>query len=297
MNAVTERAYYILDAAWSRARPSHAVALFSGGYDSLVSTFVTASWAAARRIPLHVAHINTGIGIGATRTFVRATAQQYNWRYIEYATPAEIYLGMVGGAYAPTIPGGFPGAPLHFLYYCRLKDRRIADLMRALKRHRSERVLLSTGLRQQESRRRMGYNSPITRERARVWVNPLFYAVKDDVLDIRDAAKLPHNSVVDCLHMSGECLCGAMNQPGELAEIRFWYPDAAAYIDQISDLTIAAGFPWAWDAPARVRAPLRAGQTYLDGFAPLCSSCELRAAEAPGNGPVASQEAPGTTKG
>lgn len=28
-------------------------------------------------------------------------------------------------------------------------------------------------------------------------------------------------------HMSGECLCGAFAKPGELDEIRFWYPAMA----------------------------------------------------------------------
>ncbi len=67
-----------------------------------------------------------------------------------------------------------------------------------------------------------------------------------------------------------------MNDPGELEELRFWYPNAAAYIEQINQFTIAAGYPWGWDAPSSIRNAVRAGQSFLEGFAPLCSSCEAR---------------------
>ncbi len=104
------------------------------------------------------------------------------------------------------VPGGFPGAPLHFIYYSRLKDRRLDQLMRDIKKHLSERVLLSTGLRQQESKKRMGYNKPFSKEKgkARVWANPLFYANKVELYEARDDAKLPENLVSACLHRSGE---------------------------------------------------------------------------------------------
>lgn len=276
MQQTIEQAFDILDRARAEHQPAHYVALFSGGLDSLVNTHITKLWADARCLPLLIAHINTGIGIAETRQYVRATAVALGWRYQEYTTPPQTYIDLVTGKHEPSVPGGFPGAPLHFYYYCRLKDRRIADLLRDLKQHRSERVLLSTGLRQQESKKRMGYTEPITKESARIWVNPLFFAGKDELLDIRDMAQLPRNEVSDCLHRSGECLCGAMNDPGELAELRFWYPHSAAYIDYISDLTIAAGYPWGWDAPGCVRSAVRAGQQFLDGFAPLCSSCEAR---------------------
>jgi hypothetical protein len=152
--------------------------------------------------------------------------------------------------------------------------------MRDMKTHLSQRILFSTGLRQQESKKRMGYSKPFSKEKgkARVWANPLFYASKPDLHEVQDTVNLPSSLVSACLHRSGECLCGSMNDPGELEELAFWYPNSAAYIEQINQQTIAAGYPWEWDAPNKVRNALRAGQSFLDGFAPLCSSCEARSA-------------------
>lgn len=270
----------ILDRAYEEYKPQHIVALFSGGDDSLVNTHLTVEWGKARQLPVLVVHINTGIGIDETRAFVRQTTQEQSWTYKEYVTDPQVYIDLVTGKNEPDVPGGFPGAPLHFIYYSRLKDRRIDQLKRELKRHIRDRILLSTGLRQQESKKRMGYNKPYSKEKGKssVWANPLFYASKDQLLDIRDTVKLPSSQVSACLHRSGECLCGAMNDVGELEELRFWYPRSAAYIDQINEQTIAAGYPWEWDAPNRIRNQLRAGQTFLEGFAPLCSSCDARAA-------------------
>lgn len=270
-----KQAFDILDRADDEYKPSHYFALFSGGTDSLVNTYVSLEWAKSRSIDMRVVHINTGIGIEETRQFARQTAADLDWRFMEYKTNPQVYIDLVTGK-IPGFPGGFPGAPMHFFYYTRLKERRIADLLRNVKKHRSERVLLSTGVRRQESRIRMGYTHEYRKEKARVWVNPLFHASKDELLDVRDVVVLPKNMVSECLHMSGECLCGAMNYPGELAEIRYWYPNAAAYIDYINELTIEAGYPWGWDTPMKVASLIRAGQQYLDGFAPMCASCEAR---------------------
>ena len=43
------------------------------------------------------------------------------------------------------------------------------------------------------------------------------------------------------MHMSMECCCGAFAKPGELDEIRFWFPDFAAEIDALETEVTAAG--------------------------------------------------------
>ena len=278
-----QEAFDIMDRAYADHNPVAVVGLFSGGNDSLAVERVLELWSAARGVAFKVAHINTGIGVEETRQFVRQTAADRAWDFYEFKTDPAHYIRMVTGQELHrSIPGGFPGAPLHSMYYRELKDRRVDELMRLMKQghKRSARVMLVSGIRRQESRRRMGYASAINRRSGQVWVNPCLNWSADDVLDLRDLHKLPRSPVSAALHMSGECLCGAMNQPGEMAEIRFWFPKTAVYLDDISTQVQQAGYPWGWDEerPEWFDAE-RAGQTWLgDEFMPLCVGCQARRA-------------------
>ena len=80
---------------------------------------------------------------------------------------------------------------------------------------------------------------------------------------------LPVNPVVLKLCMSGECLCGAFAQPGELDVVRGFYPEAAREIDRIAEKVKAAGKHHEWGTrPARAAKPNRQ--------LPLCFSCEAK---------------------
>lgn len=86
-----------------------------------------------------------------------------------------------------------------------------------------------------------------------MWVNPILNWSKFDVHAYKARYDLPDNWVVEVLHMSGECLCGAYarrktkSDAGELAEIRMWFPETAAYIDALTVKVKAAGHNWNWD--------------------------------------------------
>lgn len=247
-------AFDILDEAHGRHKPAHVVGMFSGGNDSLVTVWTLSLWAKARGVPFVVAHINTGIGVEETRLHVRQTVPAMGWKLLEFKTDPAHYVRMVTGQERHrSIPGGFPGPTLHSMYYRELKDRRVDELLRTLKAggNRMDQVMLVTGIRRSESQRRMGYATPINKHRAQVWVNPLINWQTDHLLDVRDAARLPVSPVSNTLHMSGECLCGAMNHPGEYDLIRFFYPKTADYIDQIAAQARAAGYPWPWDVEGR----------------------------------------------
>ena len=69
-----------LSEAVDRFKPKSVFGLFSGGHDSLTATYIASlhpSFTAA-------VHINTGIGIEATRDFVRNTCANRNWKLLEY---------------------------------------------------------------------------------------------------------------------------------------------------------------------------------------------------------------------
>lgn len=262
----------VLDAAIREHNPSHVFALFSGGHDSLCATAITA------KHPRFTAavHINTGIGIEETREFVRETCKREGWPLIElHADREEQTYEYIVGKY------GFPGPAGHPYMYRRLKERKIERLIREHKTNRLDRIVLSTGMRAQESVRRMRHadlaptGNGWRRVGAQVWVNPLRDWSKRDVNAYLEAQGLPRNRVVDLLHMSGECLCGAFARPGEMADIECWFPETAAYLHDLERRTEEAGI-LACQWGARPDSPNRA-QLRAFPILPLCSSCEANA--------------------
>ena len=102
-----------------------------------------------------------------------------------------------------------------------------------------------------------------------IWVNPLIDWTARDRKAYMKQHGLPMNPVVLKLCMSGECLCGAFAQPGELDVIRGFYPDATLEIDRIAEVVKAAGKHHQWGTrPARKRSTNRQ--------LGLCFSCEAK---------------------
>jgi 3'-phosphoadenosine 5'-phosphosulfate sulfotransferase (PAPS reductase)/FAD synthetase len=231
--------------------------MFSGGHDSLVAAHLAAQH------PRFTAcvHIDTGIGIEETREFVRETCHREGWPLVELVTPPSVYEELV-------LTYGFPGYGMHSGVYQRLKERRVADLVRQAKAGQSRlaMVALATGIRRMESARRMGRVVTLQKEGSRLWVAPLHDWSGIDVREYMALHGLPSNPVVDLLHMSGECLCGSFARPGELAEIALWYPRAAARIFELERRVREAGSPprpWGWTGDRR-------------GTRALCQQCQLR---------------------
>jgi 3'-phosphoadenosine 5'-phosphosulfate sulfotransferase (PAPS reductase)/FAD synthetase len=209
-------------------RPSHVYALFSGGHDSLCSTALAAD------LPEFTAavHINTGVGIEETREFVRATCQREGWPLIEMHPDAKTYRDLV-------IEKGMPGGPkAHNTMYYWLKQRQVRRLVAEHKQHPKDRIALVTGIRLKESERRMGagISIPVRRQGAQLWVNPILDWTKADCHDFMEARGLERNRVVDLLHHSRECLCGALSHRSEMQEIETWYPAEAKMLHDYEQL-------------------------------------------------------------
>ena len=218
--------------------PVAVYAMFSGGHDSLTATHIAAQH------PKFTAavHINTGIGIEKTRQFVRDTCKREGWPLKEYRAvdQGQIYREHV-------LEYGFPGSFAHSMMYARLKERALRACIRETKINRRDRVMLVTGVRSQESVRRMGHVDPIQHDGVKVWVAPIHDWSKGECSEYITERKLKRNEVVDLIHMSGECLCGAYAHPGELKEIEQWFPEVAHQIHQLEREVWDAGFPWRWE--------------------------------------------------
>lgn len=273
-----ERSFEIIDRAYAQYKPVAVFSMFSGGNDSLTTLDVARRWGIARGVPVRAAHINTTTGIEETRVFVHSTAELMSVPLHEYCA-AESYDDWV-------LAGGFPGPAQHHIMYNRLKQRSIAQLLRETKRTKRDKILLIAGARQQESTRRMSTTQEMRVDASygsAVWVNAIWHYSKDDVLDHKEAAKLPDNPVVAMLHMSGECGCGAYASQGEREERKFWFPKWYGRIEALEQSSPAQewakkGWKWCWgEAPPAWVPQVRAGQQWLgDEFSPMCQSCELR---------------------
>jgi 3'-phosphoadenosine 5'-phosphosulfate sulfotransferase (PAPS reductase)/FAD synthetase len=253
-------------------------ALFSGGHDSLCST------ALAAKHPLFrgVVHINTGIGIEATREFVRDTCERQGWPLHEVKAPEGRYEEMV------LERGGFPhGTASHnsMLFY--LKQQPLARWLREVRdeerrqeegRRQDEVIGLVTGIRKQESVRRMGAGIavPVRADGRKRWISPILEWSKADCNRFMEAEGMPRNPVVDLLHRSGECLCGALARPEEIHDIALWYPETARRINDLEHECERRGIAasvWAGRDARRINVAQEALFSKAD-LAPLCTSCE-----------------------
>lgn len=163
---------------------------------------------------------------------------------------------------------GLPGPGMHRIAYSRLKERAIERLVREQKSAWRDRLMFLTGIREDESNIRMGYQSTIIdRKGAQVWVNPIYRWTNEEIRRYRGDHDLPINPVSQHIHISGECLCGAFAQPGELDQIRFFFPETAARIEGWEKTAAEKGLKYCqWGArrPDQVDDP---------DLSPMCRQC------------------------
>jgi 3'-phosphoadenosine 5'-phosphosulfate sulfotransferase (PAPS reductase)/FAD synthetase len=261
----------IIDEAIEKYNPTNIFCLFSGGNDSQVVTHAVME--TYKHLNPEVVHIDTGIGIPETQQFVIDTCEKYNW-------PLKIYRASentkADGTPDPmiyddiVIANGFPGPGAHRIMYSKLKQRQVRRLVRENKKSWKDRILLISGVRQQESKRRMGTTEECFRDGAQVWVAPMLYMSSTDQANYMTENNLTVNPVKAKLCMSGECLCGAFAHKGELKEIKFWYPEVAERIERLQEKVKAAGHSGSWEK-SKWKAKAKVSKA-----GPLCTTCDAR---------------------
>src|SRR5262245_34867070 len=147
MNQKKRIALETISEACERYQCSKVFALFSGGDDSLAALRVAAEHPNFRA----AVHCNTGIGVEATREFVRETCRQLRCPLLEYRAAEN-----VNGKGQPdpqiyeqhVLEYGFPGPTKfgHGKMYARLKERGLRRLFREETDGR-ENVVLASGCR------------------------------------------------------------------------------------------------------------------------------------------------------
>ena len=249
------KSHALLDMAIAQYNPVAVLGLFSGGHGSITAVHVAANHPSFS----YAVHINTGIGVPDTLDFVRETNRKMNWNLREYNAKDcnQDYEQIVKEF-------GFPGPGKHGTMYIRLKERALRVAIREAKSEykRSDCVILVSGVRFQESERRMGYKEPITKDGSKIWVNIINDWSKSDCNRYIENNKIPRSPVVDKIHKSGECLCGAYAKPGEFAELKFWYPAVAARIEAMRP---EGGKCWGWGNGRKAKR---------SATGPMCAGCK-----------------------
>lgn len=260
----------IIQKAIDTYKPVAVFVGFSGGNDSRAVTH----WMMNNVPGCRPFHINTGIGIEATRQYVRDTCKHFGWDLVEVRAKEDC-----GQDYDEIVKThGFPGPDGHRYMYTLLKERAVYRLVKMAKQghSRSACVLIAAGARYDESIRRMGYGGMEVRKiKSQIWANPLYWWTKAERDAYNAASGVPENQVTKSLGMSGECGCGAFAQPGELARWRAVDPSFGARIDKLQEKVLQRGFTWSWEG----RPPAgghNAGQMGLFQR-PLCVGCEKSA--------------------
>lgn len=250
LNQAIERGKKALEDALSEYEPNQVFAAFSGGGDSLVATHLLHEL----RSDVAALHVNTGIGLKATRGYVRSICEQQGWDLVEEKAEDNGYSfdEMVRGN-AKGVPGGFPGPPMHPLYYRRLKERQIEQVHRDHKGERGGKIMLVTGIRADESHIRAGYDdSWVSHHNGVVWVNMIYDVSASDKQTYIDTFGLETNPVSDFYGMSGECLCGCFDENGgRLTELkacckRFGEMETYERVVSLQE-EVWERYPWRWD--------------------------------------------------
>lgn len=251
----------ILAQAVAEHKPDHIYAGFSGGHDSVCAAHLASQLSGFSGC----VHINTGTGIPQTRRYVHDTCARFDW-------PLKVYEPPPGHSYREIVlQHGFPGPYAHRFMYSRLKER----ALRVWLREHLGIVMLVTGVRIYESqRRKMGHVQPIKADGRLVWVAPMIHWGSDDKGRYMGQHSLPENEVVQIMHYSGECLCGAYARPGELNELRAFFPDVATRIEALEREVAPTGKHCRWgQIPPTEPQENDPMQTVFS----LCASCPSRA--------------------
>ena len=246
-------------------KPRKVFVGFSGGNDSLA----TVLWMMDHVDGCEVFHANTGVGIEATRQFVRDTCSERGWKLTEIRAKEDC-----GQDYDAIVrKHGFPGPKGHQFMYRRLKERAVETLVRRNKVNWRDKIMIATGIRHDESLVRAGYaGREINSKGSQLWVNPLYWWTKTDMSALIDAKNVQRNPVSLLLGMSGECLCGAYAHKGELGMVSLVCPETAARIRRLEVDVRAAGHDWGWEdkPPSDEQKFIAKHQTIM----PFCINCE-----------------------
>lgn len=152
---------------------------------------------------------------------------------------------------------GFPGKTktAHNWMYRWLKDHTVNSIMASIrKRKRNRNIVIISGARRHESKRRMGSSKDVTiqnNNKSNIWVNICNEWTDSEVSAFaRDFGIDQYRSPISkIMGMSGECFCGCYSSKGELNELKIASPSTYEKIDYIYNWMINnTDMDWDWES-------------------------------------------------
>jgi len=238
--------------------------------DSTVAAHVSVRWGPADLL----VYLDTGTGLDANRDYLDAFAD---------ALGVQLWTLRTHESYEDRVQfNGFPGPSRHGIMYRNLKERQIQRLATfSSGRGQPSDLHLWTGVRSEESQRRMVHVEPESKGPRWVWHAPIHNWSGQDCRDYLDAFHLPRNDLWNTLGRSGDCFCGCFGSPEEKLDLRAAGCDAHA--EWLEDLEASVEIDgakkeretWAWGAfDKSARLAERAKND--DAQSMLCSTCSVR---------------------
>lgn len=197
-----------------------SMAMFSGGHDSLVATH----YCMENGLTEAVLHLDTGTGIDENVQFIRDVCDEYGWPLIVREADKDFK------EFAKE--WGFPSGAGHSWVYRYLKEHTLASVSTDCVTEKPE---FYTGVRKDESDRRMRTIEGERQETHKwIWVSPIMDWTQADCDEYIEEHDLPRNPVVENIHRSGECFCGAFaTRDEELIDLQAHYPDHAEWLMEL----------------------------------------------------------------
>lgn len=265
----------IIEAAIEKYKPYKYVLMVSGGHDSITNAHVCAQILQKKGVPFAVYHGDTTIGIPETQDYVKQICARYGWKLFIRKPPNSIdhYENIIKEY-------GFPGPTKtsHQYMYRRLKERGLRHFVtHELKSspYAKQNCLLFSGVRQDESTIRMGYQETMSKDYSRCWVNPIFYFTAKECDEYMRSFEIPTNPVKKLICISGECLCGCFAKKEEYIEICRIFPHVGQRLKELQEIATANGHPWGWGVgPAKWKREQKKG-----GKMHMCVGCEKKRVE------------------
>lgn len=275
----------ILTRASREHSPAAWVPLLSGGHDSVCACHIASLHPDAPK-PFRVYHIDTGTGAAYTRKYVEDRCKQFGWELEVRKSPNQ-----EKDSYEAFIrERGFPGPGRHSWVYARLKERVIQNLATTLSKGQRP-VMLITGSRRQESKRRMAYAVAVRRgdglmktghlrNPSRLWVAPCIEWLPSDQAAHMREYKIPRNKIKDLIGLSGECFCGAnagednAQKASEREAIRKYAPEVDAELTRLEGIAKALGKPCKWGHKPPKNNEQQYDESECPLFMDLCIGCQ-----------------------
>lgn len=175
--------------------------------DSVVASHVSIRWGWCDVL----VYLDTGVGAEPNKRFVERVADEFGVPLLLIRTP-ESYEERVR-------EHGFPGESRHSIMYRSLKERQIGKLATLCDgRGNASELYLWTGVRRQESERRMDHVERIQEADRWTWIAPIYNWSDAEVRRYHARRSLPTNYLWRTLGRSADCFCGAFGAKEELID-------------------------------------------------------------------------------